>query len=194
MAEIGRSDARYDRFGAARLPTTAAIRNTALSGAPVLLILSLIWPASISAALGSINLPAHRIVLIVLLPFAAAELVRTHTRFKAPDIFVFAFAALQAVSLSIHHGLTDDIIIYLQNIPTTTTTLINAGATFIDTVGPYLVARAYIRTLPQFLAVARLLVSVVIVIGVFTLVERNRIPPAYASRRNLGMERGMLME
>jgi hypothetical protein len=139
---------------------------------PILaLLLSLIWPTNLAPTLGTINLPLFRIVFLVLIPFALAEIARNPIRLRAPDFLIIAYSLLQGVSLTIHHGLTNDIVSYYNNQPVTTNALVNSGATFLDTMGAYFLARIYLRTEEQFLATTRLLVFIVIGLGVTTLIE-----------------------
>lgn len=137
----------------------------------IALLLSLIWPTNLAPTLGTINLPLFRIVFLVLIPFALVEVARNPIRLRAPDFLIIAYSLLQSVSLMIHHGLTNDIVSYYNGQPTATNALINSGATFLDTMGAYFLARVYLRTEEQFLATTRLLVFIVIGLGVTTLIE-----------------------
>lgn len=137
----------------------------------LLLLIALVLPPAIALPLGGLHLPAHRLLLIALLPMAFLEMGKRGIRLVLPDYCIFAFASMQAFSLMIHHGLTDDITLAYRDYVTTTSSLVNGGVTFLETVAPYLIARAYIRTGEQFIAVCRLLVYIVLVVGLFTAIE-----------------------
>ncbi len=132
---------------------------------------SVVWPAGFAVTLGGLYLPVYRIALLLLLPFAALELFRAQIKFKAPDYLIVAFALLQVVSLTIQHGFTDTFIAISVSAIARTNTLINSGTTIVETLGPYLLARAYIKNRSDLAATARLLIYVTIGIGAFTLVE-----------------------
>ncbi|MDR3499403.1 MAG: O-antigen ligase family protein [Parvibaculum sp.] len=156
---------------------------------PVLLfILSLVWPASIAITAGGIFLPVYRIVLLALIPVAIFELTKRPIRFRLPDFLIFAFSLIQGAVMVFHHGLTENIIVITRDNVSTTIALLNAGSTLVETAGPYLIARVYIRDQTQFVAVCRLLVLFVICVGAGTLIEATTGFSVFTQRNNVDVE------
>lgn len=166
-----------------RQPSTSAVRSK-VPLPVVLLLLALVLPPAVALPLGGLHLPAHRLLLIALLPLAFIEMGKRGIRLALPDYCILAFATMQAVSLIIHHGLTDNITLVYRDYVTTTSSLVNGGVTFLETVSPYLIARAYIRTSEQFIAVCRLLVYIALAVGLFTVIESISGYSVFQTRTN----------
>ena len=145
-------------------PTMAALPVAAFIG-------SLIWPANLAPTIGGLFLPLYRIFLLVLLPMAIARIARTRISLMAPDYFIVAFALLQAISLMTHYGLLATFTTLSVGNSFKTNTLVNSGVTFLETLGPYFLARAFVRTRSDVVAMARMLISPVIAIGITALIE-----------------------
>lgn len=125
----------------------------------IALILSFLCPTELSLFVGGLRLPPHRIVLLIVVPIAIWKLMagNGNCRFKAFDIFFLAFGAWVLLAFSLHPGETGGIE--------------TGGSEALDSVGGYLIARAYIRTLSQFVAVLKMLSVAVIVSGLIALPE-----------------------
>lgn len=122
------------------------------------LILSFLCPTELSLFLGSLRLPPHRIVLLIVVPIALWKLIGNgNCRFKAFDFFFLAFGAWVLFAFSLHPGETGGIE--------------TGGSEALDSVGGYLVARAYIRTIGHFVAVLQMMAVAVIVSGLIALPE-----------------------
>ncbi|MEI9995389.1 MAG: hypothetical protein WDM91_12400 [Rhizomicrobium sp.] len=154
-------------------PRLAAWRHGRRVALPVAaFIASLVWPASLAIVLFGLFLPLYRIALLVLLPLSVARLARLGARLSAPDLFIAGFAVLQAVSLLIHHGLFAVVSsVDSLGVRSQTNVLLNCGTVMLETLGPYLLARAFIRTPADVSAAARLLILIVGVLAIVALVE-----------------------
>jgi hypothetical protein len=134
-------------------------------------IFSLVWPTGLALTVGGLFLPIYRVALLVLLPLATFEILNKRIRLTLPDWLIAAFTILQAISLIYHHGLTEPITVVSMNSISTTTAFINSGTTIVETLGPYLLARAFIRSQAQALAAMRLVIIIALILGTTTLVE-----------------------
>ncbi|MFV0296715.1 MAG: hypothetical protein ACK5JT_11430, partial [Hyphomicrobiaceae bacterium] len=124
----------------------------------VLLVLSFLCPTEFSVYAGSIRLPPHRALLIVLLPIALFRALNSgDNRLKLFDITIFLFAVWVFLAHVYNHGLSDGIQ--------------PGGSQALDAFASSLVARVYIRTPEDFRSVARLLFYLVAIIAVMALPE-----------------------
>lgn len=140
-------------------PTTlpagrSAVGQAALSPWVVAFIVSFLVP--IHLYFGDIRLSVYRIVLLLafipaLMQILAAE---DRVRLRAPDVFFILFAVTGALSLVV-----------------TRATISAVGIFVIEALGPYLLARAYVRTPAQFGAVARLFSACIIATLPFAIFE-----------------------
>lgn len=142
---------------------------------PLLLFWSLLLPAGLSLNLGGIVIPPYRLVAMVLMPFAIAEMWQRRVKLTIPDWlivggslygFVAAFGAL-GVDRGVQFG----------------------GSFVIDTLGTYLVGRAYLtdaRRLRGFLR--RALPGALIIAGILVFESVSRqllIAPLFPQRGTL---------
>lgn len=107
---------------------------------------------------GPLRMSVYRIVLLLmLLPSIVMWLAGKAGRVRIADIAVLLYAFWATLSLSMNHGF-DGVIQ-------------SAGIVFIETVGPYLLARCYVRSADDFYAVVRLLFGIVLFLLPFALFE-----------------------
>ena len=100
-------------------------------------ILSLLVP--IQLYLGDLRLSAYRIILLlVIVPAAVHFLTAPHRRLRLADLLMVLYALVGAVSLMV-----------------TGSGIATCGVFVVDSLGPYLVARAYLTTLDDMITVAR---------------------------------------
>jgi len=130
---------RHMRTG---LPTTI---SPALPALPVvMLILSFALPPETSVSLGSVRLSPYRLILLAgFFPALHRVTAAWQGGLCAPDIAVIGHGVWAMVALVVTMGLADSAetaVIYL-----------------VETTGSYMIARAYVRTLDDYIAVIRLI-------------------------------------
>ncbi len=130
----------------------------AVSAAPtpvVLILLSFLCPTEFSLYVEGLRLPPHRLALLVLFPVALARLVSGAgaARLRGFDV---AFALYAAWTLGIYalHGEGQDGLVY-------------GGSLALESLGAYVVARAFVRDLAAFRAT---LAATALAIGAAALV------------------------
>ncbi|MDX2307532.1 MAG: hypothetical protein NW216_04770 [Hyphomicrobium sp.] len=109
---------------------------TALRLTPIpvtLAILSFIMPTELSLVLGDLRLSPHRVVFLIFFPFAVWRLLSNPAcGLKAYDFPIFLLAAWQSAIFTYHSGNEG---------------LAFGGSWALESLGGYLIARAYIRDL-----------------------------------------------
>ncbi len=132
-----------------------------LTGAPwqvTLVSFCLIAPTEFSVYIAGLRLPPHRLALIVLLPFALHRiLVKRAVRIRVFDLL---FLACNAWVLTAYYGHGEG-----------TEGLVYGGSLVVESLGAYLVARAFIRDAEAFKATLKLLLLVVGIVGLLALPE-----------------------
>ena len=167
QSNIGTSRFKAARIGAGLLENTWSKVSIPI----VVFVVALVWPLSSSFVFAGLFLPVYRIALLFLLPIAAVSLLTNRVRPALPDFFITGFSVLQAAVLIAHYGVTSQISVFGLGGASTTTVIANIGSTFVDSLGPYLLARAYIRTERDVAAAVRVLIVATLLIGVFALAE-----------------------
>ncbi len=123
-----------------------------------ILVMSFALPPEVSISLGSLRLSPYRITLIVMLVPAINLLTQNR---KAPagliDGLMAGHGLWAALSLMLTMGVADGIE--------------SGGIYFIETFGAYLLARAYVRTYEDFVAVTRLIFTVAASLLAFAIIE-----------------------
>lgn len=123
-----------------------------------MLVVSFALPPEVSVSLGSLRLSPYRITLIVMLVPAINLLLQNR---KAPagliDGLMAGHGLWAALSLMLTMGVADGIE--------------SGGIYFIETFGAYLLARAYVRTYEDFVAVTRLVFTVAASLLAFAIME-----------------------
>jgi hypothetical protein len=127
-----------------------------LSGLVVVFLCSLAIPWIID--IGPLRMSVYRLVLIAaLLPCIAMWISGKAGRIRVADVSLLLFCFWCFVSLSVVHGLD-----YSPQ---------SAGITFIETMGPFLLGRCFIRNADDFYAAARVLFVVVLLLLPFAAYE-----------------------
>ncbi|MDX2156404.1 MAG: hypothetical protein SFW09_07830 [Hyphomicrobiaceae bacterium] len=126
---------------------------------PVLLLLaSFLCPNELSVYVGSVRLPPHRALLLILLPLALIRLLGSGgSRIMAFDYAMLGFGGWTMVSYLVHHGMADG--------------LQPGGAMTLDSFASFLVARAYVPDQRRFEATAGMLFLAVMIAGLVALPE-----------------------
>ena len=124
---------------------------------PILLFLvSLAIPWNF--AVGPLTLSISRLILLAMLvPCLAKWIGGASGRIRAADMALLLFCLWSALSLVVVHG--------------PASAMQSAGILFVETMGPYLLARCYIRDADDFFNMARMLFRVVAFLFPFALFE-----------------------
>lgn len=123
-----------------------------------LLVLSFAFPPEVSISLGSLRLSPYRIILIVMLvPALNLLLQNRRTPAGLVDGLMAGHGLWAALSLILTMGLAEGIE--------------SGGIYFIETFGAYLLARAYVRTYEDFVAVVRLVFTMAAALLAFAMLE-----------------------
>ena len=129
-------------------------------GAPwpvILVIASFLAPTELSLYLGGLRLPPHRVALLLLIPFALMRMVsRRDIKLRSFD-WLFVVYNLWTLGIFMHHADHEGMVF--------------GGSLALESLGGYLVARAWIRDLDQFLAAFKLLMLAVLAAGLVALPE-----------------------
>jgi len=143
-----------ERQRAAELRRALAAR---LPWIPALLLLSILIPTDISFYAGSLRLTPYRVVLLLTFIPAAWKVYAGRDKTIASDWLMLGFIVWSALALAKHHG---------------PSVAIESGGIFaVEGLGPYLIARAWVRTPGEFRGVVRALVWSVIALAPFVVVE-----------------------
>lgn len=140
-------------------------------GAPLpvtLVVLAFICPTELSVFLGGMRFSPHRLIFLLVLPFALVRLVRAKDlRIRAFDVFFFLYNAW-TVAIFVYHGDSTPAAVSNQG---SGGALQYGGALALESFAAYLIARAYVRDADQCRAVAKLLVAAVAIVGLLALPE-----------------------
>ncbi|MEZ5773649.1 MAG: O-antigen ligase family protein [Hyphomicrobiaceae bacterium] len=132
------------------------LRHTPLPVAA--LILGIICPSELSLFLGGIRLPPHRIALLVFLLPALFRLIRQRDiRIGSFDVAFMLFGAWQLGVFIHHEGVSGGGQF--------------GGALALESLGSYLVARAYVRDYESFRGAIRFLFAMIMLLGSLAFVE-----------------------
>jgi len=125
---------------------------------PILLVIaSFLAPSELSLYLGGLRLPPHRVALLLLVPIAISRMISRHdVKIRAFD-WVFVVYNVWTLGVFMHHAHHEGMVF--------------GGSLALESLGGYLVARAWIRDLDQFLAAFKLLMLAVIAAGLVALPE-----------------------
>lgn len=120
------------------------------------LLVAMILPWAFS--IGSLALSAYRVVLLALIvPTAVYWLAGRAGKIRAVDILLCLFCIWSTVAVAVVHGADQ--------------ALQPSGILIIETLGPYLVARCFIRSAEDFRAMVRLLAVLVVAMLPLALAE-----------------------
>lgn len=133
----------------------------AQSAAPipvVLVLLSFLCPTELSLYVEGLRLPPHRVALIALFPFALMRLVtRPDVRIRLYDLMFILFG-LMTVGIFVYHTGGHEGFVY-------------GGSLALESVGGYVVARAYVRDHATMLATLKALFWTIAAAAVIALPE-----------------------
>ncbi len=119
-----------------------------------LVVLFLPWIFNV----GSLALSPYRLVLLgTFVPCVFAWLTGKAGRVRVSDILIILYCVWATISLSANHGFGNSVQ--------------TAGILFIETFGPYLMARCYIRSVASFREMIRLLYRMVAILLPFAIFE-----------------------
>lgn len=119
-------------------------------------VLSLLVP--IYFYIGPLRMTPYRVVLLVMMiPLLFAWLSGRAGRKSAPDYLMFLFVIWAVLTLIVAHGLE--------------ASLEPGGILLLETIGPYLIARRYIRDEASFRGAVRLLFWIVLLLAPLALIE-----------------------
>ena len=122
-----------------------------------LLIFSFLCPTEFSLFLGGLRLPPHRVVLIVLFGFAVARfLMRPDIRVQGFDVAFVVFNAWIVFAFTYHDP--DGGFVY-------------GGSQALESLGAYLIARAYVRDIAGLRAALQVLMFAIVVAALIALPE-----------------------
>ncbi|RVD59180.1 O-antigen ligase domain-containing protein [Mesorhizobium sp. M2D.F.Ca.ET.185.01.1.1] len=123
-----------------------------------------VWVFLISLAipwvfyLGPLRLSVYRLVLLALIVPSVVRLLSGKAgRIRVADIAILMLAVWSVIGLVANHGLT----VGLQS----------AGILFLETVGPYMLARSWVRDADDFQNAVRVLFWIVVALMPFAIVE-----------------------
>lgn len=152
LAFSGAGRRRFSRD--AEAPARTASAGLALPVVLFLVSLAIPWIIEI----GPLRLSAYRFVLIAMIaPCLVMWFTGKAGRVRAADIALFLFCFWCFLSIVVIHG------------PATAPE--PAGIIFLETMGSYLLARCFVRSADDFLAVVRVLFYIVLVLAPFALIE-----------------------
>lgn len=115
-------------------------------------------PSGFAVKVFDATLYPARMFVLVMIPFALGKLMRDRSaRFLASDFFVVAFALWLWLSIIVNHQLGKG--------------LYFGGSLAVEAVGAYLIARAYVRTFPDFMRAAAAYFATVLVAAAIAVPE-----------------------
>lgn len=124
----------------------------------VLVLLSFLCPTELSLYVEGLRLPPHRVALLALFPVALWRLVALpDVRLRLFDLLFLAFGA-STVGVFVYHAGGHEGFVY-------------GGSLALESVGGYLVARAFVRDQPTMVAALRALFWTIVAAAVIALPE-----------------------
>ena len=134
---------------------------------PLLFLVALVVPWLIF--IGTVRLSVYRIVLLVMvLPCLGMWMAGKAGRIRIADIALLLFWFWCSLSIIVRDGMV--------------TSIQPLGILFVETLGPYLLARCFIRDADDFYNVVRLMFRIVVLLFPFAIVE-------FLSGQNISRER-----
>lgn len=141
------------------------------------LIIALLIPVSVEVA-GLRLTPGRIVILLMTVPAILTWAMGRAGRVIVPDFLILAFGAWHLLSVVANHGASE---------------LERAGMTVAELIGPYFMARAYLRTQAEFLGLVRFLLYVIIVLAILSGIEsttgRRLLDPI-----SIGVDQGIITE
>ncbi len=133
-------------------------------------IIALFCPIELSLYLGGMRLSPHRIVFLLVVPFAVWRLLRRRDiKIHAFDVLFFLYN-VWTVAVFLHHG--DATVTSSSASTANSASALNYGGSLaLESFGGYIVARAYIRDWPECRAAIRLLCVGIMIAALLALPE-----------------------
>lgn len=123
----------------------------------LLLVLSFLCPTELSLDVGGLRLPPHRIALLLLFPLAALRiLLKPGIRIRSFDVLMVVYGVWTLTVFCLHAGM--DGFVY-------------GGSVALESLGGYLVARAFIRDAEAFRATLKVMAAAIILAALIALPE-----------------------
>jgi hypothetical protein len=124
----------------------------------IFLILSFLCPSELSIFIDGLRLPPHRVVLLILIPIAVFRiLMRADIRIRSWDVALIIFGLWTTYVYQHHTGDWDGFIF--------------GASQALDSVGAYIVTRAYVRTPQHCLAVLKVMMGAIVTAALIALPE-----------------------
>jgi hypothetical protein len=147
--------------GTAFLGAGTAMGRARLSWIPLpvaALLLAILLPPELDFAVGSVRLNCARVVLLVFLPVAVSRLLSGRlTKLRSYDYFFIGYLAWYALAVLLKEP--------LERAAQT------GGIIFLEATSAYLLARAFVRDVRQFLSIVKTLFIAALVVGAFAIPE-----------------------
>lgn len=136
------------------------LKGMSAAPAPVMLVIaSFLCPTELSLYLDGLRLPPHRIALILLLPFALLRLLTSRSiRIAAYDVLFLLFAVWTVGVFTYHTDGGKEGLVY-------------GGSLALESLGGYLIARAFVRDARQFEASLGIVIGAIAVAALIALPE-----------------------
>ncbi len=124
----------------------------------ILMVVSFLCPTELSLYLGGLRLPPHRVAMLLLLPLAVWRIVmRPDVSLKNYDV-VFILFNLWTIAVFTHNEDGQAGFVY-------------GGSLALESLGGYLIARAWVRDVDTFQASLRVIATAIVVAALFALPE-----------------------
>lgn len=135
------------------------LRALMIAPLPVTLVIaSFLCPTELSLFLGGLRLPPHRIALIILFPIAVYRLLFSRkVRLQGFDLVFVAFNIWTVAVFTSHNGAPDG--------------LVYGGSLALESLGAYLVARAYVRDYQSLTASLKVMLLAIATAALIALPE-----------------------
>lgn len=136
------------------------LKGMSAAPAPVILVIaSFLCPTELSLYLEGLRLPPHRIALILLFPFALFRLLTSRSiRIATYDVLFLLFAAWTVGVFTYHTDGGREGLVY-------------GGSLALESLGGYLVARAFVRDARQFEASLKIVIVAIALAALIALPE-----------------------
>lgn len=142
---------------------------------PLALFWALLLPAGLAIDLAGVLLPPYRLVALATLPMALYEIVRRQLRLAIPDYLIIAGTFWAFIAMFMNSSIDKAIQ--------------GGGSFFLDSLGPYLVGRAYltdVRRLRTFLAKALPgVILIAVILAVESISHKLLIAPLFPQRARM---------
>lgn len=142
---------------------------------PLILVYSILLPAGLAPEVAGITLPPYRLAILGLVPFALLQLGRRRIRLGLPDLLIIAGSLWGFFAMFTNSTIGEGL---------------QAGGSFVvDTLGSYLIGRAYITDVRKLRCVLLFALPGVLTVAAILVIEavshRLLIAPLFPQRASL---------